>query len=501
MQLKHLAERASHRYNLIVKARQFGFTTLYCIDYLDEALWVSGMSCGIIAHERDALIKIFRIVTRAYDNLPGWMKPKTNAANANELIFDTRFDGFKLDSGIYVSMKVRSGTVQKLHITESAYIKNRAELNAGSKQAVPISGSISEESTGNGLNEFYDAVMEALQKKTFDPMDYKAYFYPWYINAEYTLPGTLENPTHKEIELKLRYNVTDGQLLWRRWKMKQLKQDNIEAGLSGEQLFNQEYPTTILDAFQSGSGNIFDINKLTSIEPEKPKTLEELLQQIEVMFSNPNDSIIKLQYINQVKELLTHEVSIWRLPVPGKEYVIGCDPSDGEGADSGDVDVWTQDDEGNKEQVAQFYGKKRPDELAELIKMMAEFYNRAFVGVESNMLSTVLFLVKIYDNYYSKIDIDEKTQKRSKKLGWYTTMKTRDVMIDDFIIHFDEDALKIRSVVTLREMRTFVKKESGKREHADGRNDDALFGGFIAVQMFKYNKPRVRVFSGKPAGF
>jgi hypothetical protein len=79
----------------------------------------------------------------------------------------------------------------KLHISERAYIVGAAsqELEAGSKQAVPITGRISEETTGNGFNEFYDALMEDYGAKDQGLLDGYSEFYAWHEQPEYTLPG------------------------------------------------------------------------------------------------------------------------------------------------------------------------------------------------------------------------------------------------------------------------------------------------------------------------
>lgn len=496
IQLKHLAERSGHKRNRILKARQFGFTTLYCIDLLDEALWVSGMTCAIIAHEREAADKIFEIVKRAYNNLPDELKPRTKTDTVRAYAFTHRFDGSLLDSQIYVALKLRSGTVQNLHITEIAFNKDSMELKAGSKQTVPVTGRISEETTANGFNEFYDDFTEADNLTELGELDYKAYFYAWWENPEYTLQGTLPEISGEdrikygdELELKKLYNLTDGQLLWRRWKINELRTAQIGVGLSGIQLFKQEYPANKAEAFQSGLGNVFDAERINSVVPVRP------LHKMEV----PQDSPFK----DGFNTLWQKGVQIWQLPEAGKEYVIGVDPSDGAGADFSCVDVWTRSPEATEKikQVAQFYVKMRPDELAEVIKEIATYYNEAFVGVENNMLSTILFLVGKYDNYYSEVVIDEKTQRRTKKLGWNTNTKTRDPMIDDFIKLFEEGYLEINSAITLGEMKTFVKKENGKREHSDGKHDDSLIAGMIAMQMRKYQPPRAKAYTTKARVF
>lgn len=510
MQLKHIAERGSHRYNYILKARQFGFTTMYCIDLLDEALWVPGMSCAIIGHERQATEDIFNIIKRAVTNLPDELKPNTKTDTLREYEFTHRFDGAVLDSRIYAALKVRSGTVQNLHITESAFNKDRQELTAGSKQAVPIHGRISEETTGNGMEGFYDAYMTARAKQNPGEMDYKTYFYPWIQNPEYKLPGDIGEYTPEELRIKelvrneYHTEITDEQLLWRRWKKEELSSNNIGFGMSADQLFKQEYPLTILEAFQSGAGSVFNLEKLDALSPPPPLTETQAREKLMQMYNNDEEVVNHLMII--VSDLMRRGVSIWKLPEAGVEYVSGCDPSDGQGADFGVIDVWTrpQSADAKDEQVAQFYGKMLPDDLAELIKDLSTFYNRAFAGVENNLLTTISHLVKIYDNYFSTVTLDEKTQKRTKKIGYRTSAKSREFMIDEFLISFENGELVIRSPITIAEMKTFVKKQLAggryKREHADGKHDDALFAGMIAHQMSKYRKPQARGFEQKPMG-
>jgi len=502
IQLKHLDERRNHKRNLIVKYRQGGVTTLYCIDYLDEALWVTGMSCAILGHERQAITKIFEIVKRAYDYLPADIKPTTRTDTKNAYFFTKRFDGQVLDSEIYVGLKLRSGTVKKLHITESAYIKDRQELIAGSKQAVPKDGSISEETTGNGFNDFYDDYMfyDALQEDQREALDYKTYFYAWHEDPEYALDGKIDEYTADELTLidmvqnEYGKRLTDGQLLWRRWKKNELRKNQEGIGLTGDQLFRQEYPSTKLEAFQSGQGQVFDPYKLNGIIPKTPLGALDINRILTVGFHEKSEAEQKAidEQIKKAQSFIQKGLKIYSLPELGQNYIIGVDPSDGQGSDNSCIDVWL-----DTKQVAQFYGKLRPDELAELTAEIGTWYNKAFIGVENNMLSTILVLSKIYDNYYFETRIDERTQVRTRKIGWNTNIKTRDVMIDDFIKFYEEDELEIASALTLGEMKTFVKKENGKREHADGKNDDSIIAAMIAIQMRKYNKPTVRTFKTK----
>lgn len=508
IQLLHMAQRGASRFNRILKSRQFGITTEYAIELLDDALWVPGMSCALIAHEAKKLIGYFGIVKLAFENLPEALKPTTKTDTKYRYDFLTRFDGVPLNSSIYVDTDIRGGTVQNLHITEIAYIKDLAKLAAGSKQAVPLTGRISEETTANGFNQFYDDFMTSWNNQEATEMDYKAYFYPWFLHETYTLPGELPEEELTEYEQWLKeyarqeykIKITSGQLLWRRWKMTQLVAEKEAAGLSGEQLFKQEYPATVAEAFQSGAGNVFDTEKIDRSTPTPPMTKEQGLTII-ASFTIPDAE--KEEKSKAFIRLYDKGVHFWHIPEPSESFVCGVDPSDGTGSDYGAISLWfkelkTIDDPISK--VAEYYGKLRPDELGDLAVDMCIFFNRAFLGVENNMLSCILHIATNtgYDNYYFTTRIDEKSLKRTKKLGWNTNSKTRDVMIDDFIQLYDEDNLKISSLLSFSQMRTFVKKDNGKREHADGKFDDMLFADFIAIQMRKYQPRGARVFTHNP---
>lgn len=450
----------------ILKYRQGGVTTLFVILNLDDALWTPGFSAAIIAHERQTLDKIFEVVSRAYENMPESIKPVTSSDTVRKLHFDRTFDGEKLDSEIYVALKLRGGTVQSLHVTERAYIEGdkSRELEAGSKQAVPMTGRITEETTGNGYNEYYDSFMDDFNNPNPSYLDYLALFFAWHEDPQYTLPGIIDEYTSADlalietVEKSYHTRLTDGQLLWYRWKEKELikaaRNSSDKIGLSGKQLMSQEYPSTVLESFQSGAGNVFDGLILATYEAHQPV---EVIPSV----SNPGEKI-----------------EIFIKPVEGKKYVVGNDPSDGNGDPAG-IAVW--DFEYNK--CAQWSGLLRPDNLAKLDKEIGELYNNALIGVENNMLSTVLFLSKDYSNLYYTEVIDEKTKRRTKKLGWSTTGKSRDIMIDAFLMHFEEHTLMNLSALSLSQMQTFVAKDGGKREHATGKHDDMLFADMIAVQL------------------
>lgn len=453
IQKKFVKQRGKHRRNRILKSRQMGFTTFRCIELLDDAIWNRGRSNAIIAHERSAVTDIFQIVKRAYNSMIEELRPKAQYDSKNELYFQD------IDSRIYVALKLRSGTVTDLHISEVAFIKDIQELNAGSKQTVGIEGSITEETTANGMNHFYKDYKYSKENWDNDdgiPQDlkYKTYFYPWYEFPEYSISDTkfLQGITKEELELKRKYKLTYGQLAWRRWKISELQNSELRSlsGLTPERLFQQEYPSNWQEAFLTTGNTFFDSEKVNQVETKQPV------------------------------EVTQFGLQIYKKPDKTHRYVIGVDPSTGQGVDYSCVDVWDID---TLEQVAQLRDYVRPDILADYIKHTGQMYNNAYVGVENNQLSTVLELHKLYWNIYFTTSVDQKTQKRSRKLGFNTNAKTRPLILNKVKQLFEDGDLIINSGITKSEMISFIRKDSGKVEHEDGEHDDSILAMAIALHM------------------
>ena len=154
---KRFISRLWHR-NIILKARQLGFTTLIAILWLDHALFNADQRCGIIAHDREAAEAIFRDkVKYAYENLPEEIRDRFPLArdSAVELLFAHN------NSSVRVATSMRSGTIHRLHVSELGKISARfphkaKEVMTGSIPAVPTTGILVIESTAEGANgEFY----------------------------------------------------------------------------------------------------------------------------------------------------------------------------------------------------------------------------------------------------------------------------------------------------------------------------------------------------------
>lgn len=236
------------RKNLVLKVRQVGMTTGYCILWLDTCLFNENIRVGIVAHTKDDAQIIFRDKVKfAYDNLPASLRAivRCDKNDAGELLLSN-------GSGIRVAVSFRSGTVQILHVTEYGTIcykfpQRAEEVKTGALQAVPKDGIVVIESTAKGrVGHFYDLVAEAQRREgKASPYDWHLSFYPWWRNPEYTLKDPTFIPVEKELkyltelEGKIGRTLDVGQRTW--WARKQRD--------IGEHVF-AEYPSTPEEAFR-----------------------------------------------------------------------------------------------------------------------------------------------------------------------------------------------------------------------------------------------------------
>lgn len=192
-QLRFLDEL--HSRNIILKARQLGFTTLCCLIYLDACLFTPNTRAAVIAHKlQDAQAFFKDKVKYPYDQLPDELKAKCPATqdSAESLAFAN-------NSSIRVSASVRSGTFQYLHISEfgkmcAQFPEKAREVVTGSLNTVPKNGFVVIESTAEGQDgAFFRMTQEARRQREagahLTDLDYKFHFFPWWQDRAYSLPG------------------------------------------------------------------------------------------------------------------------------------------------------------------------------------------------------------------------------------------------------------------------------------------------------------------------
>lgn len=224
-QLRFLA--GMHDRNVILKARQLGFTTEAAIRALDHSLFVPDQRCGIIAHDLETAASILRDKVKfAYANLPAPLRTAMplERESAKELLFAHN------NSSIRVATSMRGSTIHMLHISEMGKIARRApdkarEIVTGALPAVPKSGVATIESTAEGQEgEFYEIATRAENTAKSGmapaPGQWKFHFFPWYMEPGYEADpaGVAISPKQHEyfagIEKQMGVTITPRQRAW-----------------------------------------------------------------------------------------------------------------------------------------------------------------------------------------------------------------------------------------------------------------------------------------------
>jgi hypothetical protein len=256
--------------NLILKARQLGFTTFVCLFMLDVALFNSNIECGIIAHNREDVSKIFaNKIKFPYDHLPEPLKisiPSTSD-NRNEIVFSN-------GSSIRVGTSMRSGTLQYLLISEfgkicAKYPEKAKEIVTGTLNTVHQGNFVFIESTAEGKGGYFFDYCESAQnnvkaKKHLTQLDHKFHFYPWWRHPAYTISDhdnvvitSEEKAYFDEVESKTGYKFTEGQKAWY-VKKKETQKDEMK----------REFPSTPEEAFEAAIEGAYFKSEFTNIRKQ-----------------------------------------------------------------------------------------------------------------------------------------------------------------------------------------------------------------------------------------
>lgn len=256
---------------LIVKGRQQGCSTYVAARYYHKAVSIPGTRIFILSHEASSTKVLFGKVAMYHEFAPDGIKPGTEAQNRTELEFSNHS---RYTVGTAGSTNTgRSDTCFLHHYSEPAFYPDPDGVKTGLGQTLPdLPGTEAIwESTCNGYNFWREDVYGALEgqgiytteeyyeggKKKYRLIfhragnrgHYRVIFIPWFITPEYTapVPSNFE-PDPDERKLQQTFNLTDGQLVWRRNKIIFFK---------SVRKFKQEYPCTLAEAFQQSGGTHF----------------------------------------------------------------------------------------------------------------------------------------------------------------------------------------------------------------------------------------------------
>ncbi len=429
--------------NIIPKARQEGISTYFLARYTAACLMHRNVKAVIISHDSESTQRLLTRCNYFLNNLRCEQAPVVGRSSLNTITLP------KMDSTIYIGTAGnkqfgRGDTITHLHCSEYAYWPDPKGLLSGLLQAVPLSGEISIESTGNGKgNDYHRRCMRAFEGQS----TWKCHFFAWHTFHEYSLPLNPEDEVKilsnlivdwKEPDLIERYGLTAGQIAWRRLKLEELDYD---IGL-----FEQEYPMEINECFKPSGASLFQ----------------------HVNFKPTDDWEYQGNHLYVLKGHPFQEMT----------YSIGVDPAGGAGGDNAGIEIFCCQ---TGEQVAEYANNKiEPDALGVKAVELAVQFNGAFLTVESNNHGPVT-IKAIRDEGYPDILLytmpsgatEFEEDRTLMQIGFKTTKRTKPLLIGKLRTDIVKDLI-IHSQPLADELSTFIETESGALEAQANCKDDRV---------------------------
>ena len=450
-QADYYANRTSR--DMIVKSRKEGFSSLILAVTLHALIFRPNAAAAIVSHTEEATEKL---LNRA--------KFYLKTAKIPLRYKETKGGIHLLDSNsvLYIGTAGsktfgRGDDLIILHLSESAHYAND-EMITGAQEALIKDAPtwMIEESTARGAGTpFHIRWLRAIRGES----SAKAHFYGWHWDPLNRIRGSkpfVLTDTEKELQETL--SLDWEQLAWHRWK---------PTDMADPTLMPQENPSSWEEAFLSSGAMLFDWAALKRLEDNRqpPKWKGEIVdkgQSVDIV-ANPKGPL-----------------EIYLTPQDGRRYLIVSDSSRGVPggapcvADVYDIRTW--------EQVAQWRGWKDEQNYAETLVRLGAFYNWAIIAQENNYPGNAVLMALStmqYPNIY-----DDPTEP-GDQLGFMTTEKSKAAYVADGRASVRDGSLKLNSMTSINEMRTFVQLENGKVGPQPGCFQDTVITACKAANLLK----------------
>lgn len=430
-QEKALREFQSHRYNIVLKGRQLGLSTLVAGYALWKMIFHDDYKVLVIATTQDVAKELVSKVQLMYEKLPVWLKKTAQAGTFNKLEL-TFQNGSSIKAVSSSEKSARSPSISLLIVDEAAFIEKMEEIWTASQATLATGGDAILLSTPNGVgNKFHELWTHATEEFAEDGLD------PF-------------NP----VKLSWRLHP-DRNEEWARKELAKL----------GARKFGQEHDC---DFISSGH---------TVIEGE-------LLQWYK-----------ENQVQEPVEKRFGGNFWIWHYPDYTKSYILTADVARGDGGDYSafhifEVETMTQCAEYKGKIGTREYGNMLVSVATEWSDALLVIDN---AGSGGGWDVIQVALDRGYKNlYYSHRNdpfLDENIQlrknydlreKKDMIPGMTITHKLRMNLISKLEIYFREKSLRVNSLRTVNELFVFM-WINGKAQAQHGWNDDLVISLSMAL--------------------
>ena len=425
-----------HRFNVILKARQLGISEVTAAFAAWLMLFHRQKNILVMATKGQTAKNIVKKVKTSLKRIPKWlMLAEITTDNVMSIELD---NGSQIKAITTSEDAGRSEALSLLIIDEAAFVKNLDELWTGLSPTVSAGGRVIVLSTPNGVGNKFHQI--------------------------YTDSENDQNEFHHT------------KIMW--WehpeRVSDLEDDPDRPGFKTSTWYRKEIK----------SSNMSD---------------RDVAQELECSFNASGETVLSFEQLKwvesglldpQSREGQERNIFVWWKKQPEKRYVISADVARGDGRDNSAAIVW---DVETMDQVAEYYGKSKPEEFAKILMQLGHEYNNALLVVENNNVGLTCLehlRLGLYENVYYSRKGDHKpgeavnaywgAQSDDLVPGFTTSQKTRPLMIAKLEEYVRNKTIGIRSKRFHEEMKTFV-WNNGRPEAMRGHNDDLMMASSIGV--------------------
>jgi hypothetical protein len=517
-QKKLIQSYVDHRFVIANKYRQAGISTTTCAYISHYVMFKENRSVAIVANRLDtAKDELMNDVVDFIDSCPTWLRPKTGkeASKDGDQFKNTqtlkRYDNGS-ELAAFSSKGLRGYTPTLLFWDETAWTEKGDKFWTSAYPTLQTGGSAIMVSTPNGLDPVYYKTFTGARKKKNEFFAFELW---WFNDPRYNKDLCWYKHKDKENEIKIK-----------------------DEGWTNEERIK------LMDDGWTASSPWFE-KEVRNANGDMKRIAQELL----CSFLGSGDNFIAEDYLKRIEEEEVMapirqeytDLNMWIFedPIPGEEYIVSVDVSPGHGEDFSTVNILKlKENIENKvitkygkekkikvrkyavEQVAEYYGKVSPQQLAEIVYQYGRAYNDGYCVVDITGGYGAQTVEKLFELGYENIHYSEVTHKPSRdrlqgyiKQGQKTLGDGSVIMVDlipgFFIggnrasvllemqraIHLED--VVIRSHRLLEELKTFV-TVSGNRvaDHKRTFHDDSIIGLAVGLYVINFEMVRYRQSKG-----
>lgn len=428
-----LRDLRDHRFNIILKSRQMGISTLVAGYALHNLIFQDDFKVLVIATTQEVAKNLVQKVQLMFEFLPAFLKSGLQIINNNKLSL-TFSNGSSIKAVSSSPDSARSEALSLLLIDECAFIESAEEIWTSAQMTLSTGGKAVILSTPNGQGNLFHSLWQRAEE------------------------GTNEAGLDKFNPIRLNWDLhPERDQTWR----------DQQTVLLGKRQASQECDCDFL----TSGHTVLDSDVLAHY-----KEHEHICSPIE-------------------KRGIGGDVWIWKYPDPLKDYIVTADPARGDGEDYSalhiiDVETVEQVVEFKGKIDTQAFGRMCVSLATEYNNALLIIENKN-VGWSTVQVALDLNYTNLYYSYKNDPFLDENihlrkhydlVDKENMVPGLTTTTRIRPVLISKLEMYFREHTPIIHSKRLINELFTFMWVD-GKPQASKGYNDDLVMAFTFALYI------------------